>query len=505
MVFENGKEYANEGREWRSDRSLEEKTRRCGIVEKSKGSVELCWGQGPYGDHVYTVSYVIDNLVQSYPECDGFHWHFLNDEWSTRPQHASIRIENQTDLDPWFHESADSCNVRFWGFGMVGDSRMNEDGSIFFESAEPFRYKSFFSALVAFDKGLFHPQVEADGTFEELKKEAMKGSDYKSEKEIDFEEILFRIVVVVLFIIPFILLVGLVIFLIIRRLYRRISGNRYDRKIFGRSKIDTWCRDVPFDGNPSTLFSLLQSGDFLHADRQKAFSNVVGAYFLKWIQEGLVRVEKDPYRDQRVNLRFVKKGEDVPFDDKVEGTVYKAAVKAAGGNALLEADEFKDWSYNNDFEVRSWPNEAVSAGRAVWQKLNPEERAKAVEFKNFLEDFTLMGEREAPEVGLWKKYMIVASALGIADKVARNFEKLFPEVMERYAAQTNMTDTMTTYYVLDGLRNSSTSLMKAAENARLNREAAASAERRRSGGGGGSISFGGGGGGFGGGHGGGSR
>ena len=167
-VFEYGKEYENDGRKWRSDRSLEAKTNRCGIVEKGGGDIELCWGQGQYGDHVYTISYVIDNLVLSYPECDGFHWHFMNDEWDNPPQHVSVKIINQTDKDPWYWEKADSCNVRFWGFGMEGESWL-ENGEICFESSEPWRYRSFFSALVSFDKGLFKPAKEGKGTFEELK------------------------------------------------------------------------------------------------------------------------------------------------------------------------------------------------------------------------------------------------------------------------------------------------------------------------------------------------
>ena len=181
QVSENGVEYANDGRKWNSNRSLAAKTRRCGIVEKKGGNIELCWGQGEYGDHVYTISYTIDNLVQSYDECDGFHWHFLNDEWEVKPQHASIRIINGTGGEPWFWTSEDSNNVRFWGFGMIGDSRL-EDGTVYFESTEPFRYGSFFSALLSFDKGLFSPAVEGFGTFEQLKEEAMGGSDYDSEQ-----------------------------------------------------------------------------------------------------------------------------------------------------------------------------------------------------------------------------------------------------------------------------------------------------------------------------------
>ena len=508
-VFENGKEYENDGRHWDSDRSLAEKTRRCGIIDKRGGDIELCWGQGEYGDHVYTICYIIDNLVLDYGDCDGFHWHFLNDEWDVKPQHASIKIVNETDKDPWYWESADTCNVRFWGFGMEGDSWM-DDGTIYFESTERFRYSSFFSALVRFDKGLFLPTLKkSDKPFDEVRKEAMKGSDYKDDDSMSFvEKIFFGIFIFIFIGIP-VLLVGYGLFALIRRIYRKVSGRHYDKKVFGKNKIDGWWREVPFDGKPTALFSLIQSGDLLAPNKYNVFSNVVSAYFLKWIQEGVVSVERDPKKNDRVNLRFVKKADgelpDVGFGDEIERKIYNAAFDAAGANNVLEADEFKKWSYAHDTSVTGWPSAAVTAGRSIWNSASQEERCHAIEFKNYLNDFTLASEREAPEVGLWKKYMILAASLGIADKVFKNFEKLFPKVMEEYAQQTNMLDMATSYNVLRSLNNNSSSMMTSALNRQAQRRAAAAAAQRRSSGGGGSISFGGGGGGFGGGHGGGSR
>ena len=503
MVFENGKKFESDGRKWNSNRSREAKTGRSGIVEKGGGNIELCWGQGEYGDHVFTIAYIIENLVQSYPECDGFHWHFLNDEWYAKPQHVSITFRNETEADPWFWESPDSCNVRFWGFGLKGDSWMTPAGEIVFESSEPLSFSSFFSALVQFDKGLFHPQVEGDGTFEELKQEAMEGSDY-NDGEDEFIDKVFTWIGILIFIgIPG-LIVLIAIWNCLNRLYRKITGKRYDKKIFGKSKIDGWWRDVPFDCKPEVLYSLLQEGDILHPDKTKTFPDVVSAYFLKWIQDGLVRVEKLPGSDKQVNLRFTKGKEDVTFDDKVEKMIYDGAVDASG-DMLLEAGEFKKWSYRNDREVASWPNEALYSGRSIWKAATQEERCHAIEFKNFLNDFTLIGERSAPEVGVWKKYMIMAASLGIADKVAKNFEKLFPQVMEEYARQANMLDPTTTYYILSNISRNSSAMMTSAMNRQAQRESARAAARRRSSGGGGSISFGGGGGGFGGGHGGGSR
>lgn len=503
-VFENGEEYANDGRNWNSDRSLAAKTRRCGIVEKGGGSVELCWGQGPYGDHVYTIYYKIDNLVLSYPECDGFHWHFLNDEWSVRPRHASITFINKTGSAQWFWNSSDDNNFRFWGFGMVGDSWI-EDGKICFESTEPLQYSSFFSALISFDKGLFSPEVEGDGTFEDLKEEARKGSDYgdEDEKMGVFDWIAAGIMILLLVGLP-LLIVGYLIYLLIRRIYRKVSGNRYDKKVFGKSKIDGWYRDVPLGGSPKAMLSLLQEGDFLAGSRNKEFPNLVSAYFLKWILDGLISVEKDLGKQDRYNLRFTKGKEQVQFQDSMEATIYKAALEAAGDNLLLEANEFKRWSYRHDAQVASWPNEAVYSGRALWKGVSQEDRCHAVEFKNFLDDFTMVDKRTAPEVGLWKQYMILAASFGIAEKVAKNFEKLFPTVMEEYTRQSNMMNMTTTYYLLNSLGNSSRAMMSSALGRQAERSARAAAARR-SAGGGGSISFGGGGGGFGGGHGGGSR
>ena len=234
------------------------------------------------------------------------------------------------------------------------------------------------------------------------------------------------------------------------------------------------------------------------------FSNLVSAYFLKWIQDGMLAVERDPKKQDRVNLRFVKEAAEAESEDTMENTVYCAALAAAGENRLLEANEFKTWSYKNDKTVASWPLAAKRAGTAIWRELSPEERCHAVEFKNFLNDFTLASEREAPEVGLWKQYMVMAAVLGVAEQVYRNFEKLFPKVMEEYVRQTNMFDTTTTYYVLRNLNRSSSAMMSSAMQRQAQRAARAAAAQRSSGGGG-SISFGGGGGGFGGGHGGGSR
>ena len=50
-VYSDGQELSDDG-EWDVDRSRQQKAGRFGIVLKRNG-VELCWGVGEFGDHVY--------------------------------------------------------------------------------------------------------------------------------------------------------------------------------------------------------------------------------------------------------------------------------------------------------------------------------------------------------------------------------------------------------------------------------------------------------------------
>ena len=109
--------------------------------------------------------------------------------------------------------------------------------------------------------------------------------------------------------------------------------------------------------------------------------------------------------------------------------------------------------------------------------------------KHFLLDFSLIRERALQETLIWQDYMVYALLLGIADKVAPQLRRLYPDLqpeIDQYARQA----TWAGYY--------NHVMYNAYERERQRREEA------RSGGSGGSASFGGGGG-FSGGGGGGTR
>ena len=48
--------------------------------------------------------------------------------------------------------------------------------------------------------------------------------------------------------------------------------------------------------------------------------------------------------------------------------------------------------------------------------------------KRFMEDFSLLNEREIPELALWEEYLVYANAFGIAEKVIKQMKAAYPKV-----------------------------------------------------------------------------
>ena len=483
-VSENGREYVSEGRRWNVDRSLEEKAGRCGIVEKRDG-VELCWGQGSYGDHVWTASFTVNGLVQSLQDADAFNFMFVNPGLVAPPQHARVTIRNATGGKEWTYD-----NARVWGFGFTGDINVR-NGEIIAESSEPFGPISQLIAMVRFEKGLFSPAVSRDITFDEMKTTALEGSSYGEKDPL-----------LKIFGVLFLLFFGGGLFLSIWAIVMTAMGKKYKKSMYGKTKITEWYREAPMNGDLFASYYVLENG--WRFGGKTSSKGLIGALFLRWILDGKLSVQPDPKKAKRVNLAFP---EGIEIPDETENSLYQMALQASGSNLLLESGEFEKWSEKNFKKVTAWPEKAQARGRKYMQDKGyflkgtttnedgAREACHVVEFKNFLDDFTLSKERGAAEVGLWKDYLVFAQLYGIADKVAAQFERLFPAEFQEISQSVGVDPT-----VMMRTINMTNSISTSAINRAVARQQAGSISGK-----GGHTSFGGGGGFSGGGFGGGSR
>lgn len=444
-VSENGQAFESLGENWDVDRSRSWKAGKCGIVPKHNG-VELCWGLGESGDHLWTVRYRLTGLVQAYDDADAFNFQFVNKGMEPAPKHARVTVVPAFDCPAWTYD-----NTRVWAFGFYGEINVR-DGAVVAETDDPMGYNSSLIALVKFEKGLFQPAVEKGGPVQTLIDSALDGSAYGEEE--DPAEKWFLL----FFALTTLASVGMVIYSAVAS----ALGYKWKKAIFGKQKIDGWYRDIPLEGKLTAAQYLLVKGKRFSASAPA--QNIIGAYFLRWILNGQLSVQPDPKSTKRVNLLF--KGELVGADE-VEEDLFQMARRAAGDNQLLEKGEFEKWSTKNYKQLTGWPDLVVAAGKRWFRnkgyfeqdgKCTPEGAAQAchlVEFKNFLKDFTISDQRGATEVGMWKEYLVFAQLFGIADKVARQFQKLYPAEFTQLAQQTGM-DSTTLLYTMNWTNGLST-------------------------------------------------
>lgn len=415
-VSENGIPFESVGGDWNVDWSRKRKTGKCGINRPGKGKVELCWGQGEYGDHKWTATFRLGGLVQAYDDFDGFNFMFVNPGLVAAPEHAKLTIRNYPGGPGWT-----SDNTRVWGFGFYGDINV-VDGAVVAESSESFGSGSSLIALVRFDKGMFTPAVVREGSFDNLLQAALKDSSYGED---DFPGTAILILILGIFALS----TGLLLWVVIAA----ACGYKYKKSLFGTSKIDGWFRDVPVQGDLFAAYFVLEHGKRFGG--LPSSENLIGALFLKWIMGGRLKVIADPSHPKRVNLSFA---EAAPEEYGPEHELYGMARTASGSNLILEGGEFEKWSEKNFRKVTAWPGKAKAAGErwfrdrglflrdTVCTEAGAQEARRVVEFRNFLKDFTLSDERTAAEAALWKNYLVFAQLYGIADKVAGQFSRLYP-------------------------------------------------------------------------------
>ena len=486
LVSENGRQYISEGNGWKVKRSLQEKAGRCGIVEKKDG-VELCWGQGSMGRHVWITEFDATNLVQGYDDYDGFNFMFVNPDIGNI-QSARVTIENATDGEEWT-----SDNVKVWAFGFKGNIEV-QDGKILCTTSERMSKSRKIIILARFDNDLVQPVVSNGKSFSKLQDKALKGSDYYDEDDDGRLDILALFLVIIPILAAF--------FVGIWYSWAKITGRTLSKKIYGVNKVTGWWREPPQEGNLFASYYILDKGDIFQ--QHKFNKDLIGALFLKWVLEKKAIPEKDEKHPKRVYLRMDPAS---LFYDPSEGELFQMVMEAAGDNQILENGEFEKWSKRKYERFMGWPEKALESGkkylagrgrldsRGRSTEAGYEKAQQVIQFKNFLKDFTLNNEREVPEVALWKDYLVFAQLYGIADEVAKQLKKLFPADFDRFAQSIDMDPVY-----LSRIIYMNRSIASGAYN-----NAAAKLSTVRGGGGGGFSSIGGGGGFSGGGFGGGSR
>ena len=477
---ETGDEYLNEG-EWNVNRSRARKAGRCGLVTKSDG-YEICWGVGSSGWHTYTVRYLLTGLVKGHEDMDGFNHMFVTRDLGSSPQSIVLTIGKPGQV-------LTTENTKVWAFGFRGEIHV-EDGAVIARTTEPFTRRSALIAMVGFEKGLFHPVITEERTFEEVRERAMEGSDYHEPEEEDDGGFWYGLLIG--------LGVILSVFVSVKVIVKTVRRKR--ELLGGRMKDVAWFRDAPLNGD------LKKSGNILLAFSGNTMlerQNLIAAYITRLFYRGAFEIVPQPGKSKPLmKMRSVEidGAEDTYSDTGLEAELYSFIKEAAGEDGVLQKNELKRWADSHGKRLYNWGQKALSGATTIWT-IKPEDARQVFGLRRYLKDFTMIKDRGVVEVKLWNNYLIFATLYGIADQVMKDFRKVCPEYFSLSSAAELLDDDMTTLVIWNMINMTSRNFNTAAVTYETSRSNSGSSW----GGGGGMSSWGGGGGFSGGGSGGGGR
>ncbi len=500
-VSENGKTYTYNDY-WNTNDSFNDKAYKNGINYISDG-LELCWGISSYGYHNYVLTYDIEGFVATVEDADMIYWTLIPYELSSKPSNVHIKIHTDDYLGD---------TVPVWGYGNYGGTAYVYDGYIEMNSEGTLESNEYMTILVKFDKGTFDTPNVLSEDFDYYHDMADEGSTkYKENKGSSFAGFFIGVLNVLIQIIVW----ASVIFAISKA--AKNAGNKVGTKTFNfgpqgkvlPKNIPNY-RDIPFNKDIYRTFWIAE-GYKLNKNK----TDFLGAILLKWLKEQKITIKK-------IEVGFIKKKEETAidltkentFDNTLEQDLYNM-MKEASRDGILESKEFEKWCNDNYSKILSWfdkiideeTNKLMNEGKiTVTEKTSfkvfkskeyivdqsmKEEAIKLKGLKNFLEEFSRIDDKEAIEVNMWEYYLIYAQILGIADKVAKQFKKLYPEIIDNPELGYTYTDIMFIHMVSHSGMHSATTSQQRAQS-----YSSGGGGFSSGGGGGGSFGGGGGGGGF---------
>ena len=445
----------------------------------SKGNFEIAWGVGlddRYATRTYEISYTVVDAIGKYNDYAELYWQFIGEDFEVDADKITGTItlpsnaESEEDIKVWGHTE-----------NLNGEIYVTDTNKIKFQ-LENFNAGRYVEVRVLFPTEMIEStgRVYNEDRYDDVIKEETKWANQANLRR-QWEEI--KDEVVATFVI-FVILALCIIFIEKAVKYgKKLSSIK---KFVPEQKLD-YFRDLPEkDTTPGEAVYILK-------EPYNAFSRHFGKIFsatlldLKLKDYIDLRVEKTDKNKDKIYLKKLKESDsNLKSDEKrILDFAYKAFGKKtevemktleqyiekhpAGVEALINGclkaieSQLKESKMFDKKQKEEFSNYAGLSGvyyvfaivtlfwafplaiillinglicgsikkRAnVLTQKGVDSKEKWKGLKKYMEDFSLLKEKEIPAIEVWEHYLVYATAFGIADKVLKQLKTIYPNIDE---------------------------------------------------------------------------
>lgn len=455
-------------------------------LTNSKGDFEIAWGVGfdnSYATRTYEISYTVKDAIGKYNDYAELYWQFIGKDFEV----DADKITGKITLPD---KAGAEDDIKVWGHteNLNGEIYVTDTDEVKFqlENFDAGRYveiRVLFPTEIVTSSGRTYNEDRYDDAVREERKWANQANLRRKWKEIQDD-------VVATFVI-FIVISLCIIFIEKATKYGKKSSEL--NKFMPEQNLD-YFRELPEkDVTPGeAVYILKEPYNTFNSNFGKIFSATLLNLKLKDYLD--LRVEKNDKKKDKIYIKRLKQADNnLKTDEKrILEYIYKVKKEkseieikeleeyiqkhSSGVEVLIKgcekdiekqliASEMLDKKQKEEFLNYSglagvyyvfaiitlfWAiplsivllvnglicSRIKKKFNVLTQKgVNSKEKWKGL--KKYMEDFSLLNEKEVPAIEVWEKYLVYATAFGIADKVLKQLKTIYPNIDELDAVNTS--------------------------------------------------------------------
>ena len=447
-----------------------------------KGKFEIAWGAHAHDvTKTYKISYKVIDAVKNYNDCSEFYWQFI----STESEIPANYIEGIIHLPNTVQNIED---LRVWAHGPLnGNIEKISNDTVKF-TVEDFDENTMLEARVVTPNNVFSGnlnKLNQNKLNSILAQEQTWADEANAKRErIQKNRRLIKTAIILGLIITNI--IGIIVaIVVIKKILKYRRELRENEIIKPEQKLDYY-RDIPDETETPAGAGFLYY--FKSTGLQYNMSKIISATMLdlcikKYLTFEMVESKKNQIKvtllkdngelltkDEKIVydiLQKIPKKEDKAFTmkefekyasshsstiltafSKIENEAKKMQEEKGNYDEKL-INKYKDWSLKAVgyifLSIISIPLMQILIIPAIiasvycfkiasrYNRLTKKginEKEKWVALKKYMEDFSLIKDKEVPELILWEKYLVYATAFGIANKVLKQLKVVYPQLLD---------------------------------------------------------------------------
>lgn len=440
------------------------------------GKFEISWGVGldnSSATKAYKISYTVQDVIKKYDDCAELYWQFVGSDFEINASKitGTIKLPKQADS---------KADIRVWGHvkTLNGEIYTTSEDTVQF-ALDDYSSGNYVEIRIATPTKIFGTvsKTYSKNMLSSIIEEETKWADEANavRKRNERIEKIIKITIVA----------GGVLLLIIflRKTVKYIKILKNTKKLEPTEKLEYFREKPNKDSTPADALYLYNNGS---TPTSVSFGNIFSATLLNLSLKGYFKIAVEKNEKGKEETVIYKPQKDVTtlrYEEERIGRFVKIAI---GNEEKITIKELQKYIRNHPTEVSSLIERTASAIKSknimnnnydektanqkanyttkaflyfffavgMWglfpvsivlminailailinRKLSNltqkgiDEREKWKGLKKYMEDFSLLNEKEIPALEVWEEYLVYATVFGIADKVIKQLKLVYPQI-----------------------------------------------------------------------------